>query len=52
MATEIIQAIGVHYSEFSQVLIESAFLEYLQQTGVQNTVFLARSCSRWKWNID
>lgn len=42
MPSEIIQAIGVHYSEFSQVLIESAFLEYLQQTGVQNTVFFSK----------
>lgn len=38
MPTEI-QAIGVRYSEFSQILIESAFLEYFQQTEVQNTFF-------------
>lgn len=37
--TEIIQVIGVHYSEFSQILIESAFLEYFQEIEVQNTFF-------------
>lgn len=37
MPTEVIQAIGVHYSEFSQVLIESAFQAYFQQVEVWNT---------------
>lgn len=48
MPSEIIQAIRVHYSEFSQVLIESAFLEYLQQTGVQNTVFFSKKLQQVK----
>lgn len=45
MPTEIIQAIGVRYSEFSQILIESAFLEYFQQTEVQNTFFFSKELS-------